>query len=48
MLIRSALDSVSIGFHQEYKLYALYLWFTSWLSHGQAAPGQLFTGVIAM
>ena len=29
--IRSAPDPVRIGFYQEYKLYALHLWVTTWL-----------------
>ena len=37
-----------IGFYQEYKLYALYLWMTTRLSQGQVVQGQQFTDVIAL
>ena len=46
--IRSAPDPVRIGFYQEYKLYALHLWVTTWLSQGQMVQGQQFTEAIAL
>ena len=47
-LIRSAPDPVRIGFYQEYKLYMLHLWVTTWLSQGQVVQRHLFTDTIAL
>ena len=46
--IRSAPDPVRIRFYQEYKLYALHLWVTTWLLQGQVVQGQQFTDAIAL
>ena len=41
-------DPVRIGFYQVFKLYALHIWVTTWLSQGQEAQGQQVTGAIAL
>ena len=46
--IRSAPDPVRIGFYQEYKLYVLHLWVTTWLPQGQVVQGQQFMDAIAL
>ena len=47
-LIRSAPDHVRIGFYQEYKLYALHHWVTTWLLQGQVVQGKQFTDTISL
>jgi hypothetical protein len=46
--IRSTPDPTTIEFYQEYKLTKLLLWVTTWLSHGQTAPRQLFTDAMEL
>ena len=46
--MRSASDPMRTGSYQEYKLYALHLWVTTWLSQGQVVQGHLFRATSAL